>query len=105
MGVVSPWPSFLFFKRERWEAEAKAIVSVFCTFSLLMSILSMLLCHAVSLPVSCSFERFNRASSFVFHYGYVPTEIFHHAQAICKGAACPGTFQEAAAKLGSALDS
>ncbi|CAK7346562.1 unnamed protein product [Dovyalis caffra] len=34
MGAVSPWPSFLFFKREKWEGEVKQIVSVFCSFYL-----------------------------------------------------------------------
>ncbi|KAJ7006205.1 hypothetical protein NC653_005532 [Populus alba x Populus x berolinensis] len=48
---------FSVFKREKWEEELKGVVSVFCSFGLLRSILSMLLCPAASLSVSCYSEQ------------------------------------------------
>lgn len=56
MGVFSPSPSFLFFKREKWEGEVKLVVRHFLLLELVRLIQSVLLCPVVSLSVSCYFE-------------------------------------------------
>ncbi|KAJ6920486.1 hypothetical protein NC651_014163 [Populus alba x Populus x berolinensis] len=84
-GVVFPWPSFLFFKREKWEGEVKAFVSVFCSFSLSRSILSMLLCHVGSLSGAACPGTFQGAAVIV---GYAvdicsPKSTSYHDSSIC----------------------